>query len=130
MKGLVTIDRKIKKDSYFWYKANWSKDPVLYITQRRLKDREKQVTDVTIYSNIGEPQLYLNGEKLAASTKGYTDVHYIFENVTLKKGENILKAVVIKDGQTYEDEIEWIFTEEKKAGEAETLNNRNEHWGF
>ena len=32
MKGLITFDRKTKKDAYYWYKANWSKDPVLYVT--------------------------------------------------------------------------------------------------
>ena len=64
MKGLVTFDRKIKKDSYFWYKANWSKEPVLYLTQRRNWDREKKETSVTVYSNIGTPKVYLNGKEL------------------------------------------------------------------
>ena len=53
MKGLITFDRKTKKDSYFWYKANWSEEPVLYLTQRRNADREKRTTAVTVYSNIG-----------------------------------------------------------------------------
>lgn len=44
LKGLITFDRKIKKDSYYWYKANWSKDPVLYLTQRRNIDRERKQT--------------------------------------------------------------------------------------
>ena len=47
MKGLVTFDRQVKKDSYYWYKANWSEEPVLYLTQRRNTDREKRVTSVT-----------------------------------------------------------------------------------
>ncbi len=130
MKGLITIDRKTKKDSYFFYKANWSKDPVVYITQRRLKEREKQVTDVTVYSNVGEPELYLNGEKISGVKKGYTDIHYIFGGVKLNKGVNQLKAVVKKDNRTFEDSIEWIFTTERKAGEAETLNSNKEHVGF
>ena len=32
-KGLVTYDRKIKKDAFYFYKANWSDEPVLYITE-------------------------------------------------------------------------------------------------
>ncbi len=130
MKGLVTIDRKIKKDSYFWYKANWSNEPVLYITQRRLKEREKQVTDVTVYSNTGVPELTLNGRQLPSPEKGYTDVHYIFRNVQLDQGANLLKAVVIKNGKSSEDQVEWYFTREYKAGEATELNSSKEHWGF
>lgn len=130
MKGLIAIDRKIKKDSYFFYKANWSKDPVVYITQRRLKEREKQLTEVTVYSNMGQPELYLNGEKLEGVKKGYTDIHYIFTNVKLSKGDNTLKAVVKKDGKVYEDTILWHFTREMKAGEAESLNSDKEHVGF
>lgn len=130
MKGLMTIDRKIKKDSYFFYKANWSKDPVVYITQRRLKEREKKVTTVTVYSNIGEPTVYLNDKKLTGVKKGYTDIHYIFENVELQQGKNVLKAVAAKGGKTYEDTIEWNFTKEMKAGEAEALNSDKVHSGF
>lgn len=62
MKGLVTFDRKIKKDPFYWYKANWSKEPVVYITQRRAVERYNKTTDVTVYSNVGDPQLYINGE--------------------------------------------------------------------
>lgn len=126
MKGLVTIDRKVRKDAYYWYKANWSTDSVVYLTQRRLKERERQVTDVTVYSNAGAPVLYLNDVRMPAPEKGYTDVHYIFRQVRLQKGTNRLKAVAA--GQ--EDAIEWNFTEEKKAGEAGTLDNKSEHWGF
>ena len=109
MKGLVTFDRKIKKDSYFWYKANWSKEPVLYLTQRRNWDREKKETSVTVYSNIGTPKVYLNGKELTGIREGYTPVHYIIDNITLDMGKNIVKTVVVKDGKTYEDEIEWVY---------------------
>ena len=130
MKGLVTFDRKIKKDAYFWYKANWSKDPVLYITQRRLKEREKQITEVTVYSNVGVPELYVNGQRLKKPEKGYTGVHYIFRNVKLRKGNNTLKAAVKKGSQTYENCIEWNYNREWKAGEAEVSAGQAEHHGF
>lgn len=130
MKGLITIDRKTKKDSYFFYKANWSKEPVVYITQRRLKEREKKVTTVTVYSNVGEPVLYLNDRKIAGAKRGYTDIHYIFENVELQQGKNTVKTVVAKDGKNFEDQIEWNFTKEMKAGDAEALNSDKVHSGF
>lgn len=130
MKGLVTFDRKVKKDAYFWYKANWSKETVVYITQRRLKEREKQQTEVTVYSNAGRPDLYVNGVLQAPARQGYTSVHFIFEHVGLQKGENILKAVVKQGDKIYTDQIEWQYERERKAGEAVPLDKSTEHWGF
>ena len=129
LKGLVTFDRKIKKDSYFWYKANWSKDPVLYLTQRRNTEREKKVTSVTIYSNIGIPKVYLNGQELNGIRKGYTDVHYVFDEVTLNNGKNTLTAIVQYKGKEYKDEIEWNYTGEKKR-EADSYVNKSVHAGW
>lgn len=129
MKGLVTFDRKIKKDSYFWYKANWSKEPVLFLTQRRNWDREKKETSITVYSNIGTPTVYLNGKELSGIREGYTRVHYIIDNVTLDMGKNIVKTVVVKDGKTYEDEIEWMYSGEKKRDSDQSVN-KEEHAGF
>ncbi len=129
MKGLVTFDRKTKKDSYYWYKANWSEEPVLYLTQRRNVDREKRVTSVTVYSNVGTPTVYLNGEALTGIRKGYTDVHYIIDNVTLADGKNTVRTEVTKDGKTYEDTIEWMYTGEKKR-ESDTYSKQGEHAGF
>ena len=129
LKGLVTFDRKIKKDSYFWYKANWSKEPVLYLTQRRNVNREKKETTVTVYSNIGTPKVYLNGKELTGIRKGYTDVHYVFDKVTLESGKNILKATVSSGGKEYTDEMEWMYNGEMKR-EADFYENQKEHAGW
>jgi beta-galactosidase len=99
------------------------------LTQRRNVDREKKVTSITVYSNIGEPKVFLNGKELSGIHKGYTDVHYIIDNVTLADGKNIVKAVVNKDGKPYEDSIEWIYTGEKKR-EADSFSIKGEHAGF
>lgn len=129
LKGLVTFDRKIKKDSYFWYKANWSKEPVLYLTQRRNVNREKKETAVAVYSNIGTPKVYLNGKELTGIRKGYTDVHYVFDKVILEPGKNILKATVFSGGKEYTDEIEWMYNGEMKK-EADFYENQKEHAGW
>lgn len=92
MKGLITFDRKIRKDAFYWYKANWSKEPVLYLTQRRNTERERRETSVTVYSNLGTPRVFLNGRELDGVRKGYTDVHYIFDQVTLAEGRNVYGA--------------------------------------
>ena len=56
-KGLVTYDRKTKKDAFYFYQANWSDEPMVYITSRRFTERTNAVTDVKIYSNAKEVEL-------------------------------------------------------------------------
>lgn len=60
-KGIVTMDRKLKKDVYYLYKAFWSKEPFVYLCGRRYVDRTEDVTDITVYTNLGEIELYVNG---------------------------------------------------------------------
>jgi beta-galactosidase len=62
-KGLVTFDRKTKKDSFFLYKAWWSKDPFVYLCGRRYVDRAEKTTLIKVYSNLPEVTLYVNGQK-------------------------------------------------------------------
>ena len=88
-------------------------------------DREKKVTSITVYSNIGEPKVFLNGKELSGIHKGYTDVHYIIDNVTLANGKNIVKTVVSKDGKTYEDSIEWMYTGEKSVKPTPSPSREN-----
>lgn len=129
MKGLITFDRKIRKDAFYWYKANWSKEPVLYLTQRRNTERERRETSVTVYSNLGTPRVFLNGRELDGVRKGYTDVHYIFDQVTLVEGRNVLRAVIVSDGKEYTDEIVWNYNGEH-VRQADAYEHKKEHAGW
>lgn len=129
MKGLITFDRKIRKDAFYWYKANWSKEPVLYLTQRRNTERERRETSVTVYSNLGTPRVFLNGRELDGVRKGYTDVHYIFDQVTLAEGRNVLRAVIVSDGKEYTDEIVWNYNGEH-VRQADAYEHKKEHAGW
>jgi beta-galactosidase len=71
-KGLVTYDRKTRKDSFYLYKAHWSKEPVLHIAGKRYVNRPEKLTTLKVYTNCHTVTLYANGEKLA--TKGGSKV--------------------------------------------------------
>lgn len=64
-KGLVTFDRKIKKDSFYLYKAYWSDEPFVHIAGRRRADREESVTTVKVYTNQPKAALYADGKLLS-----------------------------------------------------------------
>ncbi|MBQ7323866.1 MAG: glycoside hydrolase family 2 protein [Clostridia bacterium] len=63
-KGLVTFDRKIKKDSFYVYKAYWSKEPFVYIASKRYVERPEKTTTVKVYSNCNSVTLYANGKEI------------------------------------------------------------------
>ncbi len=87
-KGLVTFDRKIKKDSFYLYKAWWSKDPFVYIAGRRYADRTESTTTVTVYTNQPSVALYANGKKVGEQTGDK-----VFRFKLPLQGEVELKAV-------------------------------------
>jgi beta-galactosidase len=101
-KGLVTYDGKTKKDAFYFYKANWSDDPVVYITDRRFTPRAVDEGPVKIYSNCDQVTLSVNGESSGSMTGN--DVHvFVWRDVKLKSGENTLQATGTRAGKTYKD---------------------------
>jgi beta-galactosidase len=127
MKGLVTFDRQVKKDAFYWYKANWSKEPVLYLTQRRLVNRENEITPVIVYSNRGLPQLFVNKVEIKSVSMGNSGVHYIFNNVKLEKGENTVEAKMMDNGNVITDQITWIYSPGRKQQETNPSPDKKTH---
>jgi beta-galactosidase len=107
-KGLVTRDRKIRKDAFYFYKANWSDEPVLYITSRRFTERTNTVTDVKIYSNAKKVELLLNGNSQGRRSEG-TNCVFVWKNVELKPGENKVEAKAENDGTNLTDGCVWVL---------------------
>ena len=91
-KGLVTYDRKTKKDVFFLYQAYWRKDPVVHIAGRRFSNRAPGERNVTVFTNAGEVTLLLNGKEVA--TLKTADRAAVFADVPLEPGENILTAKI------------------------------------
>jgi len=87
-KGLVTFDRKIKKDSFYLYKAYWSKTPFVHICGSRYVDRAEESTKVKVYSNLPQVTLLANGREIATKQGDK-----IFEFTVPLQGEVLLEAV-------------------------------------
>lgn len=99
-KGLVTMDRKTKKDSYYIYKAYWNKEPMVHLCSKRYAQRAGETTQIRVYSNQPEVTLYLNGNQI---DKQSADKVFVFE-VALEDGFNVIKAEAgdVKDTMTLE----------------------------
>lgn len=91
-KGLMTIDRKYKKDSFYAYKAWLSDEPFVHLCSKRYIDRTEDVTKVTVYSNLPEVELFANGNSLGKKTA--EDHFFRFE--VPNAGETTLVAVAGK----------------------------------
>lgn len=93
-KGLVSFDRKIKKDSYYLYQSNWSHHPMIQIAEARNTKRKKRKTKIKVYSNCNAVTLSVNNEKNktihaeSCKQKGI----FIFKGIRLKKGKNNITA--------------------------------------
>lgn len=104
-KGLVTYDRKTKKDAFFWYKANWNPESMVYITSRRYSPRPTGETEVRVYSNCDSVSLTVNGEMVG--TLKSSDNIYFWKPVTLHLGTNSIEAVAHKKDKIFTDTVIW-----------------------
>lgn len=88
-KGLVTFDRKVRKDAFYYYKAWWSEEPFVHLCEKRYAKRVEQTTVIKIYSNQSTVSLEVNGENVG-SVSG--NVVFRFEGIRLKPGTNRIVA--------------------------------------
>lgn len=92
-KGLVTFDRKVRKDAFYFYKANWNREePMLYLTGKRNTVRTQRLQTITAFTNQAGAELFVNGKSYGKTTP---DSYAILEwkNVELQPGENEIKVV-------------------------------------
>lgn len=123
-KGLVTIDRKLKKDTFYLYKAYWSKEAFVHLCGRRYVDRVEEVTKIKVYSNQPSVALYVDG-KLVEEQKGsrifcfeipILGVHTVMaqagkcrDEITIKKVAEVNKDYLfVKEG----DIVNWFDKED------------------
>lgn len=111
-KGLVTFDRKIKKDAFYYYQARWTTKPMLHLTQKRFVDRASEKIVLKAYSNQSEVSFYVNGTYVNTVTSNNS----VFEStVTLNMGQNI---ITVKSGNLVDETLFIRVLENNKAYEV------------
>lgn len=92
-KGLVTFDRRTRKDAFYFYKANWNKDePLLYLAERRATRRTRPVQTFMAFTNQPEAELFVNGTSCGhAKTDSLGTVRW--NGVRLRPGQNEIRVV-------------------------------------
>ncbi|MCW3060469.1 MAG: Beta-galactosidase [Capsulimonas sp.] len=104
-KGLVTYDRRTRKDAFYFYKANWSKEPVVHITGRRYDNRFGATRPIKVYSNAETVDLVVNGVDLGAQTS--PDHVFQWASAPMIVGANTVTAKAVFGDGPVSDTITW-----------------------
>lgn len=109
----MTYDRQTKKDAFYFYKANWNPEPMIYLCSKRFTERKHAVTDVRVYSNLPEVTLCVNGKRVS---KVKTDSLHraIFKNVKLCNGDNEITVEAGRGRARLSDSAVWTLKTDGK----------------
>ncbi|MGZ3306207.1 MAG: malectin domain-containing carbohydrate-binding protein, partial [Asticcacaulis sp.] len=112
-KGLVSGDRAVRKDVFYYYRANWNAEPTLHINGRRYIDRAYAVTDVSAYSNAHEARLSVNGAEVGTAQCGGGIC--VWPKVHLQPGGNSVNVAATINGAVVSDSVLWQFNGDPKV---------------
>lgn len=103
-KGLVTYDRKFRKDAFYLYKANWNKDEkTTHLCSKNYTERKESTTDVIAFTTAPLAKLFINGKQVGSmKTDQFATV--VWKNIKLTSGKNLIE-IRTADGT---DSAEWI----------------------
>jgi beta-galactosidase len=108
-KGLVTQDRKFRKDAFYFYQANWTKAPMVHIASRRLTPRQMSPTEVKVYSNCTEVELRVNGKSVGQARPDDLGICR-FPDVHLAAAETRVEAIGKSPAAPVSDGCTWVLT--------------------
>ncbi len=104
-KGLVTYDRTVKKDAFYWYKAQWNPEPMVHITSKRFTPRNGMTAGIKVYSNCKWLRLIVNGGAFPLQpVKGKIGV---WDGIALRPGENRIVVEGIAGRAVVRDSCLW-----------------------
>jgi beta-galactosidase len=104
-KGIVSFDRMVKKESFYFYKAHWNPEPMIYLAGHRYTDRASPVADVKAYSNAAKASLSVNGRDLGSVE--CVERICLWRKVVLAKGDNELVVSASLKGKALRDRAVW-----------------------
>ncbi|OMC72501.1 beta-galactosidase [Paenibacillus sp. FSL H7-0326] len=126
LKGLITLDRKIKKDAYYLYKAYWSKSPFVHLAGRRFMNRHEAFNDIIILSNLSHLKVYKD-DILLAEIKTDEPVKML-KAVSLSLGGNHITVEGIdQQGTVYTDEMTLYYISETDNNYILVTNVEQKH---
>jgi beta-galactosidase len=104
-KGMISYDRTVAKDAFYFYRANWSAQPTLHLVGRRFLQRPQTLIDVKAYSNAAQAHLWINDhdQGMAACDAGIC----LWHGVQLSKGTNAVRATANIGGGEVSDSLQW-----------------------
>lgn len=104
-KGLLSYDRTVTKDTFYFYRANWSAQPTLHLVGRRYTDRPNAVIDVKAYSNASQVHLWVNDHDQGVTT--CSGGVCLWHGVHLTRGTNDVRATAEIGGAKVSDTLQW-----------------------
>jgi hypothetical protein len=107
-KGLVTYDRQVRKDAWYWYQAWWSESPMVHITSSRFTERHDPAATVKAYTNADTATLFVNGKPIGTRRAENRIVSW---PVTLREGANAIEVRAAVGGNELVDRVVWSYHE-------------------
>jgi beta-galactosidase len=107
-KGIVSFDRQVKKESFYYYKAHWNPEPMIYLAGHRYTERASPVADVRAYSNAPTASLSVNGKDLGSVQ--CVERICVWRGVVLAQGDNLMAVEASMNGRKLSDQAVWRRT--------------------
>jgi beta-galactosidase len=104
-KGIVSFDRTVRKESFYFYKAHWNPEPMIYLAGHRYTDRASPVADVKAYSNAAAATLTVNGRDVGSTA--CVERICVWRNVVLAQGDNAMAVQATLNGRQVADRAVW-----------------------
>ncbi len=114
-KGLVTYDRQVRKDAFYYYKANWTATPMVYITGHTFTNRLTNNITAKAYANCDSVELFLNG--ISQGVVISTNCVFTWP-VKLSGGTNVVMAIGNRGGVRVSDSLAWVSPASMPTAEA------------
>ncbi|SCP98006.1 glycoside hydrolase family 2 protein [Anaerobium acetethylicum] len=121
-KGLVTYDRSIKKQAFYFYKACWSKEPFVYLCGKRFTKHAEDKINIKVYSNQKQVDLWVNGEHIGHLCESaifeFKEVALSeqFNEILVRTPEGLMDTLILEKVDKVPEE--YVFTEEKNVSDA------------